>query len=70
MGWLYRELKSEALPGVIDWCKSNLNLDSLSITADTTNVASQRVAVKCGFALIADIDNDGIPAKVFRIALS
>ncbi|MDE6334420.1 MAG: GNAT family N-acetyltransferase, partial [Muribaculaceae bacterium] len=59
-----------ALLGVIDWCKSNLNLDSLLITADAANIASQRVAVKCGFALIADIDNDGIPTKVFRIALA
>lgn len=60
-------LTTEALIGMIDWCRCNLHLDSLLITTDAANAASQRVAVKCGFMHIADIDNDGIPTKVFRL---
>ena len=65
-----RGLTSEALRGLITWCSENLPVDSLMITTDAANKASRRVAEKCGFNLIADVDNDGIPTKVFRLAIA
>lgn len=62
-----RGLTTEALLGLIDWCTKILRLDSLLITTDINNKASQRVAEKCGFTHITDIDNEAIPTKVFRL---
>lgn len=63
-------LTSEALKSLIEFCCNNLWLDSLLITTDAANRASQRVAEKCGFRHIADYDYDGTPSKAFRLRLS
>lgn len=59
-------LTSEALTALINFCKETRRLDSMLITTDAKNHASQRVAEKCGFVHIADFVNDGIPSKAFR----
>lgn len=71
LGYPYwgRGITAEALLGLIDRLCGSLHLDSLLITTDAANAASRRVAGKCGFVHIADIDNDGIPTKVFRRSL-
>ena len=43
-------LTSEALKSLIEFCCNNLRLDSLMVTTDATNKASQRVAEKCGYS--------------------
>lgn len=63
-------LTTEALKALIVFCEHNLRLDSILITTDANNKASQRVAEKCGFKFIADYDNSGMPAKAFRLIFS
>lgn len=62
-------LTSEALKSLIDFCSNNLRLDSLLITTDAANKASQRVAEKCGFVNFTDYDNNGTTSKAFRLWL-
>ncbi|MDE5653413.1 MAG: GNAT family N-acetyltransferase [Muribaculaceae bacterium] len=62
-------LTTEALNSLIELCRNYLRLDSLMITTDTGNKASQRVAEKCGFVYFSDYDNDGTPSKAFRLKL-
>lgn len=64
-----RGLTTEALQGLIGWCGRTAGIDSLLLTTDIRNVASQRVAEKCGFIHMADTDFEGIPTRVFRLAL-
>lgn len=63
-------LTSEALKSMIEFCRNNIRLDSLLITTDAANKASQRVAEKCGFTNFTDYDNNGTPSKAFRLSLS
>ena len=63
-------LTSEALKSMIEFCRNNIRLDSLLITTDAANKASQRVAEKCGFVNFTDYDNNGTPSKAFRLSLS
>ncbi len=63
-------LTSEALKSMIEFCRNNIRLDSLLITTDVANKASQRVAEKCGFINFTDYDNNGTPSKAFRLSLS
>lgn len=62
-------LTTEALTLLTVFCRATLHLDSLLITTDANNTASQRVAEKCGFMSIEDYDNDGTPSKAFRLML-
>ncbi len=62
-------LTSEALKSLIEFCCNNLRLDSLMVTTDATNKASQRVAEKCGFVNFTDYDYNGTPSKAFRLKL-
>ena len=63
-------LTTEALKAMIEFCRNNIRLDSLLITTDAANKASQRVAEKCGFVNFTDYDNNGTPSKAFRLSLS
>lgn len=62
-------LTSEALKAFIGYCRDTLHIKSLLITTDSLNIASQRVAAKCGFIHIADYDHEGTPSKAFRLSL-
>lgn len=62
-------LTSEALTGLIGYCRDQLGLRSLLITADSKNIASHRVATKCGFSHVTDYLIDTIPSKAFRLNL-
>lgn len=62
-------LTSEALRGLIEYCCDDLGIRAFMITADGSNVASGRVAEKCGFRFITDYDFDGIPSKLFRLKI-
>ena len=61
-------LTTEALGRFIEYCRNKLQLKSLLITNDVRNVASQRVAEKCGFEFIEDYEFDGIPSKAYRLS--
>ncbi len=65
-----RGLTSEALEAFVRFCKESLKLSSLLITVDARNRASRRVAEKCGFLLVGDLDFNGIPTKIFRLHLT
>ncbi len=62
-------LTTEALNGFIDYCRNRLLLKSILITNDARNVASRRVAEKCGFEFVEDYEFDGIPSKAYRLSL-
>ena len=65
-----RGLTSEALTHYIAYCRDHEGLKSLLITTDRTNMASRRVAEKCGFAQIEEFTFDGIPSIAFRLDLT
>lgn len=62
-------LASEALEGLTKWCRDELRLESLLITADAQNIASCRVAEKCGFKHVENYCFNGILSKAFRLRL-
>lgn len=62
-------LATEALGLLIRYCRDRMDISSLLITADSRNIASQRVAEKCGFRLIDNYTNDGICSKAYRLYL-
>lgn len=62
-------ITTEALHAMIAYCRDALRLESLLITTDPDNVASQRVAEKCGFRFICDYTRDGISGKAFTLVL-
>lgn len=62
-------LTSEALMALIRFCRDVLCLHSLLITTDLRNIASQRVAEKCGFRFLEECVFDGIHSKVYRLEL-
>lgn len=63
-------LTTEALKMLIGYCRDTLRLDSLMLTTDANNVASQRVACKCGFRFVGDYEYDGISSKAYRLPLN
>ena len=65
-----RGLTTEALNALTGLCRESKDIESLLITTDVRNVASQRVAEKCGFMFIADYVSDGIPSKAYRLCVS
>ena len=62
-------LTTEALAALISFCRGSLHLDSLLITIDANNLASQRVAEKCGFQQIADYNCNGVDCRAYRLSL-
>lgn len=59
-------LTTEALEALAAYCRDTLGLKSLIITTDSRNIASQRVAEKCGFSLTGLYDANGTPSLAFR----
>lgn len=62
-------LTTEALNALICYCRDTLGLKSLLITTDSQNIASQRVAGKCGFEWIEDYNHDNISGKAYSLKL-
>ena len=60
---------TEALRAIVAYCRDTLRLQSLLLTTNRLNIASQRVATKCGFSLIASYDHQGIPSLAYRLPL-
>ncbi|WP_300911763.1 GNAT family N-acetyltransferase [Muribaculum intestinale] len=67
--WWGRGLTTEALGALIGYCRDVLHIDSLVITTDAENRASQRVARKCGFVFVEDYIYGGISSKAYRLHL-
>ncbi|MDE5812160.1 MAG: GNAT family N-acetyltransferase [Muribaculaceae bacterium] len=59
-------LASEALNGLMKYLSNQDKADTLFITTDASNIASQRVAEKCGFARFDNFDFGGIPTYAYR----
>lgn len=64
-----KDLTTEALSALIIFCRDCLRLDSLLITTDAKNIASQRVAKKCGFKFIADYTYNDVDSHAYRLGL-
>ncbi|NPD92964.1 GNAT family N-acetyltransferase [Xylanibacter muris] len=62
-------LTTEALKGLIGFCRDNMTCRSLLITTDVRNTASQRVAEKCGFRFLEDYKYEGMYGKAYRLNL-
>ncbi len=62
-------LTTEALSALIIFCRDSLYLDSLLITTDAKNIASQRVAKKCGFKFIAYYTYNDVDSHTYRLGL-
>lgn len=62
-------LTTEALSALIIFCRDSLYLDSLLITTGAKNIASQRVAKKCGFKFIADYTYNDVDSLAYRLGL-
>lgn len=60
-------LTTEALKGLIEYYRDCKGVNSLLLTTDNRNIASQRVAEKCGFQFISDYEYDGISSKSYRL---
>lgn len=58
---------TEALRALIAYCSDSMHLNSLLITTDARNAASQRVAIKCGFTQFDEYIHDGIPSQAYRL---
>lgn len=63
-------LTSEALHGLVGYCRDVLGLKSLLITADARNTASHRVAEKCGFTLVGNYMHDDVESVAYRLILA
>lgn len=60
-------LTTEALMALTGYCREAMDINSLIITADARNRASQRVAEKCGFEFAGDYAGDESCGKVYRL---
>lgn len=60
---------TEAVEAFIVYSRECLGLESLLITVDKRNVASCRVAEKCGFKFVSDYEYDGVDSKAYRLDL-
>lgn len=63
-------LTTEALLALINYLSAQGKINTLLITTDVNNIASQRVAEKCGFVQIDNFNNDGISAYAYRRKLN
>lgn len=63
-------LITEALDAFIVYCRDRLKIESLLITTDSRNHASQRVAAKCGFRFVDDYKYNDIESKAFTLRLT
>lgn len=63
-------LMTEALKAMTEYYHKSTHLKSLLITTRTNNVASQRVAEKCGFVFIGEYETDGELGKAYRLNLT
>lgn len=63
-------IATEALVGLIEYCRECGLADSLLLTVDARNAASQRVAEKCGFVKIAGYDCEGVDSLAYRLDIS
>ena len=61
---------TEALKGLIAYCREKTDLASLLITTDHRNIASRRVAEKCDFRLTDTYLYDGVKNYAFRLLLN
>ena len=59
-------LTTEALIALMDDLSGRDDVESLLITVDTTNIASQRVAEKCGFEQADSFEYEGIRTYAYR----
>lgn len=64
-----RGLTTEALEVLVEYCRNTLRLESLLITTDARNIASQRVAEKCGFLYVESYEYDGIRSNAYKHTL-
>lgn len=64
-----RGIISEALEALTGYCRETMELSSLLITTDKRNVASQRVAEKCGFVFVEEYAYDNIVSCAYRLKL-
>lgn len=62
-------ITTEALTTLTTYCRENLNLQSLLITVENRNIASQKVAEKCGFRYIDSYLYEGVGIKAYRLDL-
>lgn len=62
-------LTTEALEAIIEYCRVTKGLNSLLLTTDNRNIASQVVAQKCRFQFISDYECDGVSSKSYRLKL-
>ena len=62
-------LTTEALEALIVYCRETMGLTSLLITTDANNIASQKVAEKCGFRLYDNYLYDGVKSCAYRLKL-
>jgi RimJ/RimL family protein N-acetyltransferase len=62
-------LTTEALEALIICCRDSIGLNSLLITIDDMNTASQRVAGKCGFQLLEYYHHNETLSKAYRLNL-
>lgn len=60
-------LATEALLSLLEYCNRTLGLRSLLLTADIHNVASLRVAEKCGFIKIGKYYFNGTESLAYRL---
>lgn len=60
-------LTPEALEALIAFCRDTLQLAALWITTDARNIASQRVAEKCGFRFLENYTYNGTESKAYRL---
>ncbi len=58
------------LDAFIVYCRDRLRIESLLITTDSRNHASQRVAAKCGFRFVDDYKYNDIESKAFTLRLT
>lgn len=56
---------TEAVIGLMEYLSSQDKVESFLITTDANNIASQRVAEKCGFVRIDNFYNGGIPSYAY-----
>lgn len=63
-------LITEALDAFIVYCRDRLRIESLLITTDSRNHASQMVAAKCGFRFVDDYKYNDIESKAFTLRLT
>lgn len=72
LGYPYwkKGLTTEALKAFVGFCRRRKLCKSLLITTDARNVASQRVAEKCGFVFVENYVLEGVDSKAYRLRLS